>query len=261
LLLASFRALCDSQIALKTEQKSNSDIAFKPLTQGLGFHPFADGLPYAPTQNPTPSQGTGAVSAGKPSFAYPPVQAQVQATPINTPSIDRIRKELEALAQARAKQNAAPASAITTPARPVTSLMIKNRPLGLGYSITRVAAYLIDSAFNLSICAAILSTALVSSDIEALGLYQFKPLFIAGMFLFLCNWSLIAAQEVAFGTSLGKRIFGLRLEGTGMEVFMRAVLFIPSLLFSGLGILIAVFDSRKRCWHDQATQLQPESIT
>ncbi len=173
---------------------------------------------------------------------------------MTNPSIDRIRKELEVLAQARAKQNASQISVVSTPVRAVPQI----KSFGLGYSFTRAFAYLIDSAFNLSICATILSTALVSSDIEALGLYQLKPLLIAGMFLFLCNWSLITAQEVAFGTSLGKRIFGLKLEGTGMEVFMRAVLFIPSLLFSGLGILMAIFDSRKRCWHDQATQLQPE---
>jgi len=247
---------------LKSEQNTKSDIEFKPLTQGLGFHPFADGLPYAPNgrnapgQNPTLSKGTGAVAAGNPSFSYPRTQPAIQSTPMTNPSIDRIRKELEVLAQARARQNTPPVSVVSTPVSAVSHLNFKS--FGMGYSFARVAAYFIDSAFNLSICAAILSTALVSKDIEALGLYQLKPLLIAGTFLFLCNWSLIAAQEVAFGTSLGKRIFGLKLEGTGMEVFMRAVLFIPSLMFSGLGILMAIFDSRKRCWHDQVTQLQPE---
>lgn len=238
---------------MKPETQPKNEIDFKPLTKGLGFHPFADGLPYAPTQNPmqgSMSKGTGALAAGKPAFAYP--TPAIPSTPVSSPSIDRIRKELEALAQARAKQNTTSIPVHSTPAAAPT------KKFGIGYSLQRVSAYILDSAFNLSICAAILSTALVASDIEALGLYQFKALLISGIFLFLCNWSLIAAQEVAFGTSLGKRIFGLKLEGTGMEVFMRAVLFIPSLLFSGLGIWIALFDSRKRCWHDQATQLQPE---
>lgn len=78
-------------------------------------------------------------------------------------------------------------------------------------------------------------------------------------FMFLCNWALLAAQEVAFGTTIGKRIFGLHLDGTGFECFMRALFFIPSLLFGGIGVLMAVFDARKRCWHDRMTKLQPEN--
>src|SRR4051812_22981324 len=29
-------------------EKTRQPIDFKPLSEGLGFHPFADGLPYAP---------------------------------------------------------------------------------------------------------------------------------------------------------------------------------------------------------------------
>jgi hypothetical protein len=63
---------------------------------------------------------------------------------------------------------------------------------------------------------------------------------------------------VAFGTTLGKRIFGMKLDGDGFSCFMRSILFIPSLVFGGLGLWIAIFDSRKRCWHDRVTKLQPE---
>ena len=43
-------------------------IQFKPLHEGMGFHPFSDGLPYAPESKAKPSQGTGATAAGKPRF-------------------------------------------------------------------------------------------------------------------------------------------------------------------------------------------------
>src|SRR5689334_11933992 len=57
-----------------------NEISFRPLTEGLGFHPFSDGLPYAPVNpsnksagqasgpNPRLSNGTGAVAAGAPRF-------------------------------------------------------------------------------------------------------------------------------------------------------------------------------------------------
>ena len=66
-----------------TEPKLN----FKPLSEGLGFHPYSNGLPYSPA-NPTPqpasfpkspATGTGAVAAGRPSFAFPKPVAQPQA--------------------------------------------------------------------------------------------------------------------------------------------------------------------------------------
>ncbi|NDG84196.1 MAG: hypothetical protein EBX52_04055, partial [Proteobacteria bacterium] len=43
----------------------------------MGFHPFSDGLPYAPESKArTPSTGTGAVAAGRPRF-----QTQTLSTP------------------------------------------------------------------------------------------------------------------------------------------------------------------------------------
>ncbi len=236
--------------------EKDPEIHFKPLTDGLGFHPFADGLPYAPTsKSQTPATGTGAVAAGRPQFMTQRKTAiTVNPAPI-APAIERIRKELETLSKEKTTE---PTFSRVPPAPLKTYVPQITVRYGMGYSIQRFFAYVIDSAFNLSICAAVLSTALLSTEVEGFVFYNPQAIAIATLFLFLCNWSLIAAQEVAFGTSLGKKIFGLKLNGTGTEVFVRAILFIPSLIFSGLGLWIAIFDSRKRCWHDRATQIQPE---
>lgn len=236
--------------------EKDPEIQFKPLTDGLGFHPFADGLPYAPTsKSQTPTTGTGAVAAGRPQFVTQrAAPIAIHPTPV-APAIERIRKELEILSKEKISE---PTFSRVPPAPVKTYSPQITVRYGIGYSLQRFFAYFIDSAFNLSICAAVLSTALLSADLESFALYNPQAIAIAGLFLFLCNWSLIAAQEVAFGTSLGKKIFGLKLNGTGTEVFVRAILFIPSLVFSGLGLWIAIFDSRKRCWHDRATQIQPE---
>lgn len=242
------------------------EIRFKPLTDGLGFHPFEDGLPYAPAskkQN-TPTTGTGATAAGRSQFAYPP-HSSAPTSAVKQPTLpqmaprsfattnaditaDKIRRELEIIQNQRIEHARATVAKIQQP------LEIH---YGLGYSVERAFAFVLDSAFNLSICASILSTALMSADLDQLKTLTSGAAIVVGIFLFLCNWALLAAQEVAFGTTIGKRIFGLKLNGTGFECFVRSILFVFSLLFGGLGILMAIFDSKKRCWHDRMTKIQP----
>lgn len=223
------------------------EINFKPLTDGLGFHPFADGLPYAPAnKKPTSTTGTGAVSAGRPQFSYP-VTSAVRSTPVDV-TAEKIRRELEAIQTQRNDQARVMAARVQKPIE-VT--------YGYSYSFERIFAYLLDSAFNLSICASILSVALISTDLNSIQEISSAAMITVGVFLFICNWALLAAQEVAFGTTIGKRIFGLKLDGTGVQCLIRSLLFLPALLSCGLGILTAVFDSRKRCWHDRMTQIQP----
>ena len=250
-----------------TGEKENSPVRFKPLTDGLGFHPFADGLPYAPAGKATATTGTGATSAGRPQFVYPSpavTAAAKTASRVAVPSlpnlgsnvdetVDRIRRELESIQTGRLEQARVNASNIQALQ---SGLRVEH---GLGYSVERAFAFLLDSAFNLSIFASVLSTALISTDVNHLQSLSSFAMISVGVFLFVCNWALIAAQEVAFGTSIGKRIFGLRLNGNGLECFVRSLFFVAGLLFGGLGIFIAVFDSRKRCWHDRMTKLQPEN--
>jgi hypothetical protein len=255
------------------DQNANKPVRFETLTDGLGFHPFADGLPYAPAGKPSstpqaPTTGSGAVSAGRPQFVYPSpavtaaakvasranVSVQIPALGSSVDeTVDRIRRELETIQNGRIVQARSNAAQIKNLQSSV------HVTYGLGYSFERAFAFLLDSAFNLSICASILSTALISTDIENLRTLSTTAVAALGIFLFFCNWSLLAAQEIAFGTTIGKRIFGLRLDGNGFECFVRSLFFVPSLLFGGLGIIVAIFDSRKRCWHDRMTKLQPEN--
>lgn len=128
------------------------------------------------------------------------------------------------------------------------------------YLFKRLMAYQLDCALNLAICAAILSTVLNRQDFNPDALTSPAVLVMGTLFLLFCNWAIITAQEVAFSTSVGKRVFGLTLHGTGMQTFIRAVFFIPSVSFVGLGLLWSLFDSKKRCWHDKAADLQPDEI-
>src|ERR1035437_7575304 len=53
--------------------EKDTEIHFKPLSNGLGFHPFENGLPYQHVPKPRPSlpktSGAGAVVAGPVRFA------------------------------------------------------------------------------------------------------------------------------------------------------------------------------------------------
>ena len=209
------------------------ELHFKPLSDGLGFHPFSDGLPYAPTQKTPPpraSFGSGAVAAGRPIFINPPMRASEVMTPASRPL----------------------PIAVGVPA---ISLGLH---YGFGYLAKRMLAYSFDTLLNLAICLGALSTVLYRKDLSHETLTNPGIVIVAVLFLSFCNWGIITAQEVGFGTSLGKRVFGLSLRGTGMSAFIRAVLFIPSMGFAGLGLLWSVFDSKKRCWHDLASGLQPD---
>lgn len=236
------------------------EISFKPLTDGLGFHPFEDGLPYAPANTPKKQTGTGATAAGRAQFSYPTqksattsqytpntVSQPVRSSPVDV-TAEKIRRELESIQTQRLDQARAMAARTHAPLE-VT--------YGFSYSFQRGFAFLLDSAFNLSVCASILSTALISTDLDNIKTIDDPALITVAVFLAICNWALLAAQEVAFGTTIGKRIFGLKLDGTGVQCLIRSVLFLPSLLFGGLGIWISIFDYKKRCWHDRMTQIQP----
>ena len=220
----------------------DQDLNFRPLSDGLGFHPFSDGLPYAPTQKTPPpraSYGSGAVSAGRPIFIHSPMAAPKQMAVI-------------------------PTQVLSTPTpAPAFSLDALNSTVshyGFGYLAKRVLAYSLDTALNLAICLGALSTVLFKKDFSRETLTNPGILIVAVLFLGFCNWGITTAQEVGFGTSLGKRAFGLSLRGTGMAAFMRALYFIPSIGFAGLGLVWSVFDSKKRCWHDIASGLQPDEI-
>lgn len=230
------------------EKKPRPELNFTPITDGLGFHPFSDGLPYAPVSKtatskvaPTPKpmaplspMGTGAVAAGTPRFSVP----QVSVPRVSVPQASQPQPQAQA---------------------PAPTLQVDER-YGFVYSFKRIFAFAIDWALNISLCLTALSFALVRQDIEPTALMAPEVLLLAVLFVLTFSWALVTAQEVAFGTSVGKRIFRMSLRGGPAAIFLRAFFFLPSVGFCGIGLLWAVFDRRRRCWHDLAADLQPQEL-
>ena len=234
---------------LTPQDRQKKDLSFRPITEGLGFHPFSDGLPYAPVVKTaakvsapkTFSTGTGAISAGtpRPVARAPRVSVPVAQNPIERPKLQQSQQK-------------------TVAPQPVAQF---EPEYGYGYLAARVVAYIFDSMLNISLCATSLALAMWRINLSPESLMNPGIVLVAALFLIVFNWALITAQEVAFGTSAGKRVFGLVLEGGAIAIFLRAFFFLPSVGFGGIGLLWALFDRRKRCWHDVAVDLQPIKIT
>jgi RDD family len=223
------------------ENKGEKPIEFKALTDGLGFHPFSNGLPYAPitpqsTPRPAPKpnfeSGTGAYSAGRPTFV---TTQRVQV------------------------QRAAP-QAQTLVAKAPPLLPIQPPHYGFEYIARRFLAYFVDSFLNMSLGAGTLFLVLWKQDSNLESLLNPSILVISALFLMFFNWAMITAQEVAFHTSVGKKFFGLQLHGSLGAILMRAILFVPSSAVFGLGVLWILFSGNGRCWHDSASGAQPQEI-
>ena len=110
-------------------------------------------------------------------------------------------------------------------------------------------------------CAAGLWAILWRQGVQVEALLNPSVAIVGALFLGVFNWALITAQEVAVGTSIGKRVVGLRIPGGATAVFLRAFFFVPSLGFMGLGVLWSLFDRNKRCWHDLIVNTQPVNFT
>jgi RDD family len=211
--------------------QKEKEIQFKALSDGLGFHPFANGLPYSPPANkiqpekkpekkPDFSTGTGAYTAGRPSFVYPSQVAPVAAKP----------------------------------------LLQTDQRLGFEYLLKRVLAFFVDSFLNILLSSAILGFCLWSQSNNFDFMMNTGVLVISACFLIFFNWAMITSQEILFHTSIGKKLFGLRLQGSLGAILGRAVLFIPSALFFGLGVLWAAFTKNRMTWYDAATGIQPKEV-
>ncbi len=209
-------------------------LKFKPVTEGLGFHPFSDGLPYAPaTKAPTAGvarparlpqsavvrMGTGATVAGPVSWKAPTTTPQAQPQPAAT-----------------------------------------EERFGIVYLFERVTAYLLDSALMLSGLAAGASYYLAHFATPSGRDANVQDWAYILLVIGTLHWALITFQEVAFGTTIGKRVFRLAIPGSAAAVFLRAFFFVPSLIFAGIGLIPALFDRKRRCLHDLIVDTQPEHI-
>ena len=286
---------------LKNRKPAEPEIRFKPITEGLGFHPFSNGLPYAaqngsvqtiapkkaayPEIRPDPRtesrtesrpMGTGAVAAGRPIFVAPGTPSSLgpahRTRPTSTQPLVDLTKPSYAGSGAKLSAYGPGAFNPTSPSTFASATSsaprnedwknpIENADFTVGYLFQRTFGYVIDTVFNLTVAATILSFALIQTDVELLQTVSTSSLALSVVFLYLCNWAAIAGQEVAFGTSLGKRVFGLSLSGNGSDAFLRALVFIPSQLLGGLGLFAALLDPRKRGWHDRFARAQPISTS
>jgi hypothetical protein len=193
-------------------------ISFRPLHDGMGFHPFSDGLPYAPEakRKQAPSTGTGAVSAGTPRFAEPV----------------RTARQLQQASQARTQPAPAPRPVVTRPqpqTQPVTSE-------GTGSDLVRrrAFAYLLDAILHAGFW--------ITTNLAALFAFQFHldpELMLqnpAGFLVFflLSQWLFVTLQEVLFETSAGKVFFQLEFERGHRSLLLRSIVFaLGSLLVFG----------------------------
>jgi hypothetical protein len=233
--------------------EKEKEIHFKALTPGLGFHPFSNGLPYSPPaakgipEKPQNfSQGTSAYTAGRPSFVYPKAQTKPSPQAIAVPASVKV---------------AAKASAIVgTQATSPKPLLQTDHHLGFEYLLKRVLAFFVDSFLNILLSSSILGFCLWSQSNNFDFMMNSGVLLISGCFLIFFNWAMITSQEILFHTSIGKKLFGLRLEGSLGAILGRAVLFIPSAAFFGLGVIWAAFNDNRMSWYDAATGVQPKEV-
>ncbi len=272
-------------------------LSFKPLSSGLGFHPFSDGMPYAPVTKAASTSSKPAAPAPRSRETTLPVfQTPKPAAPAMPPLSQMTIPSRPAFAtslsgpQAPSGANAAgiPRYArvsvpVATPSAPLNSpLILKAGPgaglkqadeldedqdlLGVGetygvaYLFKRVLAYSLDTTINLGLCAAAMMASLWKQGMNPELFWNPGVMLLVALFLTAFNWAVITAQEVAFGTTVGKRVFGLAIDGSTSQVFLRSLFFLVSAGFCGVGLFWAVANPRKRCWHDLVVDLQPIEI-
>lgn len=205
-------------------QTQPPQLNFRPLHSGLGFHPFSDGLPYAPQTPKAPPL---------PRPILPP--RQVVMAPAKAPA---------------ATPAAMPAQAPAPTPAPVQTP-------GWSYLPLRMTAFGIDVIFHLSAAALLLMGGVVAMGYEPLVIFEGGVFSAALLTISVLGWAMMVGQEVALGSTPGKRIVGLKLQGSPAALFLRAFFFLISLMFMGAGLLWALFNRERRCWHDLASDVQP----
>jgi hypothetical protein len=265
-----------------SNRKSSSEISFLPVTDGLGFHPFSDGLPYAPIGK-SPTRGSGATVAGPPQISptirnkpsrpeapipqisVPVARPAPQVNSFETPRQPAIPGQFStvhtpSVSHVPAATHATPQSILAHSLPPSLAQTLKEESFGLLYLMKRVIAYGLDFGFSLSLCFGALSSFVWIQDTGLDLLFHPSILILMAFTLISFHWFLVTLQEVLFKSTLGKRVFGLTLKGSRPVIFLRAVFFIPSFTFLGMGLLWSLFDRRGCCWHDRVVGIQPCEI-
>ena len=215
-------------------------IQFKPLHEGMGFHPFSDGLPYAPESKSKYGNGSGATSAGRPQFATPTTSGPALAPATSTsprvtarqlqerkPQVNITHHEM---ARANVKQTAQKTAQSIAPQiapAPQTEKAILRR---------RAFAYLLDTLIHAgfwltsNLAALFFFKFQLDSDIIKENFGQFAVFFI------LSQWLFIALQEILFENSIGKVFFNLEFKRNHRSLFLRSFVFMMGVACLGLGL-------------------------
>ena len=222
------------------EKQTDKKIQFKPLHEGMGFHPFSDGLPYAPESKSNYSQGAGATSAGRPQFVNPAVSSP---HPMANKTDHNISHHVASkpMGTARQLQQRAPVQSLHTPiqqtvanpnarAMPAVTNELANSVLR-----RRVFAYLLDTVIHAGFWLATNLTALflfkfqIDSEIVRDNFAQF--------FVFFCisQWMFVALQEMLFENSIGKVFFNLEFKRNHRSLLLRSMIFALGVICLGLG--------------------------
>ena len=255
----------------KSPSSPSSDdrtVSFRPVTEGLGFHPFSDGLPYAPmgknpksdmALKPMSTSGTGAIAAGPPRPVLPKVLPKAPTFPTTSLGEMRGAKETLGFPPSRVPRISVPIAkkeGAGLSAQP-PKLILKKGSKGMAYVATRSMAYLFDISFNSLLMGGILIGLVWQGDIQLDLFLDYGVSTGTAVFFLISSWGLIALQEVFFRSSLGKYLFQLRLDGSRLRIVLRALLFPFSVGVFSLGIVWGLLHERRSCWHDILSGIQP----
>jgi hypothetical protein len=244
----------------KELQGKEPEISFKPINKGLGFHLFADGLPYTshfkavPEKKPVP----------------PPSSRQESGDPLlGTQMRQSFRagagRSFDGIAQHKSLRSQSTQSQIAV--KPGSALPVmpqgvqQEDAFDLSYVMRRVFAYVLDTFLNSLVLGTSFGVTFWFYEVDIKMILDPGIMLITTLLFLGLNWFLIALQELVFQTSMGKYCFHLIIPGSRVRIFLRTLLFIPSAACLGLGLL-SIFFTRRRCGlHDLLVEVQPIHVT
>ncbi len=216
------------------QQTPKQKIQFKPVHEGMGFHPFADGLPYAPASKTSTgsdsqtkvnlSQGTGAVAAGRPQFAN-----------LKNPQYSNPNAPTPSSARTYTTVKTAPAPALVKPVQTPIAAAPQTLPPEPTFIRRRVFAYLLDMTVHAgfwlltNLAALFIFQFQIDSEIFSENVMQFAAFFVVS------QWIFIALQEMLFETTLGKVFFNLEFKRNHRSLLLRSLVFMLGIACLGLG--------------------------
>ena len=204
-------------------EQQNEKISFKPLHDGVGFHPFSEGLPYAPPLKRAsiprpeikvrtyPQTGTGAVT--------PKTTRQLQQQSV----IPAANKTVV---------NSAPI--------PLKNMSVSTHEPSIMRK--RFFAYVLDTVIHIGFWTMINLIALFGFHFSIDNVIISQNWMGFTIFFAFSQWVFIGMQEVLFENSIGKAFFGLEFKRSrksflGSSLFLRSIVFTISACFFGLGLI------------------------